>query len=169
MLATNAKPYGVYLDVVLPEQYDPLAPLRRTVKIATHDVFDPLKRDLLKTQAERQLLQVPAEGGGGVPGAASALAARGGASSRTTAAGGMTAGPRESPGRGARSGSPGRAGTGTSGSGGMGNPGGRSMGDGSSGGSQWARGSTGGGVSVRGTATRLAPAMTKQMLETTKW
>jgi hypothetical protein len=55
---TNSKPLGVYLDVVLPQQYDPLAPLRRSVKVATGDVFDPLKKDLLKAQAERELLQV---------------------------------------------------------------------------------------------------------------
>ncbi|GBF90161.1 hypothetical protein Rsub_03294 [Raphidocelis subcapitata] len=68
--AVNSKPLGVYLDVVMPD-YDPLAPLARTVKITTTDVFDPLKKDLLKTQAEKELLRVPPGGFGGARGGSS--------------------------------------------------------------------------------------------------
>jgi hypothetical protein len=111
--ATNAKPLGVYLDVVLPEQYDPLAPRAHAVKVNTADLVDPLKRDLLKTQAERQLLQV------------SAGDAAGGARGGTRGGGGGSTG--RSGGGGSRSASPLLA------------------------------------------ASQLAPALSRETLQTTKW
>ncbi|KAI8476490.1 MAG: hypothetical protein J3K34DRAFT_259684 [Monoraphidium minutum] len=78
--ATNARPGGVYLDVVLPEEYDPLAPRRRAVKITTADIVDPVKRDLLKAQAERDLLRRPAAGG--APGAGAGRVGGGGSMAR---------------------------------------------------------------------------------------
>jgi uncharacterized membrane protein YgcG len=125
--ATNEKPYGIYLDVVLPEQYDPLAPLARTVKITTRDVFDPVKRDLLKAQAERDLLRVPVEG---------AAATRGRV-------------------KGEASGWASGSGSNSSGSG--------------SGGTLCSTGGGGGSVLRAGSPSRLAPAQTRQMLETTNW
>jgi hypothetical protein len=123
---TNAKPAGVYLDVVLPEEYDPLALRGRAVRVETSDLVDPLKRDLLKAQAERELLQVAAGD------AATAATGRGGG-----AVGGAGGGAPRAGGGGAT----------TARSGGSG-------------------GSAGPAAAA---ATRLAPAVTRQMLQTTKW
>lgn len=95
--ATNDKPYGVYLDMVLPEQYDPLAPRACAVKITTGDIVDPVKRDLVKAQAERDLLRVSVAAGGGVGsgsgggGAAGRSGAGGGAGARAAAPGRLAA------------------------------------------------------------------------------
>jgi hypothetical protein len=47
--ATNTK-LGVFRDVIIESDYDPLAPLRHTITFPTADIVDPLKKDLLKTQ-----------------------------------------------------------------------------------------------------------------------
>ena len=73
--ATNARPRGVFLaDAAAPGgrspgAYDALAPRREAVRVPAWDLdlVDPVKRDLVKAQAERDLLQAPlvaASGGG---------------------------------------------------------------------------------------------------------
>lgn len=60
--ASNAKP--LFRDVVVNDGYDPLAPLARTIRIPTADLQDPLLHDLIKTQAEKNLLQAGLTGSG---------------------------------------------------------------------------------------------------------
>jgi hypothetical protein len=52
MHATNTK-LGVFRDVIIESDYDPLAPLAYSIRVPTGDILDPLKRDLLKTQVKR--------------------------------------------------------------------------------------------------------------------
>jgi hypothetical protein len=53
--ATNTQ-LGVFRDVVIPERYNPLAPLARTICVSTLDICDPLKKDLIKAKTERTLI-----------------------------------------------------------------------------------------------------------------
>lgn len=131
--AASAKRGGVYLDVVAPDEYDALAPLRWSVKFPVGDIVDPLKRDLLKTKAEQELLRV-----GG-----SSIAGGGG---RASGGGGQRA----------------------SGGGGSGGGGGALRASGGSGGRCAAAepGSLGTGFAA---VTRLDPAATRSVLDTTKW
>jgi hypothetical protein len=70
-----------FLDHVDAEQYDPLHQLAATtICVPTGDLVDPLKRDLLKTQAEKALLTNAA--------AAAAAAAAGSGTSRSCGSGG---------------------------------------------------------------------------------
>ncbi len=54
--ATNTK-LGVFRDVIIPEDYDPLAPLHSTIKVRVSDIQDPVKKDLQRAEEERQLLR----------------------------------------------------------------------------------------------------------------
>lgn len=53
--ATNTK-LGVFRDVIIEGDYNPLQSLSKSIKVHTDDLVDPLKKDLLKTQAEKALL-----------------------------------------------------------------------------------------------------------------
>lgn len=61
--ATNTK-LGVFRDVIIESDYNPLKSLSNSIKVLTGDIVDPLKKDLLKTQAEKALLIVPGSPGG---------------------------------------------------------------------------------------------------------
>lgn len=52
--ATNTK--RLFRDVIIEDDYNPLAPLSSSIRIPTSDLADPLLHDLLKTQAEKSLL-----------------------------------------------------------------------------------------------------------------
>lgn len=56
--ASNTK-LGVFRDVIIESDYNPLKSLNNSLKIPTGDLVDPLKKDLLKTQAEKALLITP--------------------------------------------------------------------------------------------------------------
>lgn len=60
--ATNRK-LGVFRDVIIESDYNPLKPLSNSIKVPTSDIVDPLKRDLLKAEAEKALLVVPGSPG----------------------------------------------------------------------------------------------------------
>jgi hypothetical protein len=63
--ACNRK-LGVFRDVVIAEDYDPLAPARAAIVVATGDLQDPLEGDLLRSRLE--LKQVRRGAGGGAAG-----------------------------------------------------------------------------------------------------
>jgi hypothetical protein len=67
--ASNVKP--LFRDVIINDGYDPLAPLARTIRIPTADLQDPLLHDLIKTQAEKSLLQAGLTGSGSNSGSGS--------------------------------------------------------------------------------------------------
>ena len=48
----NAKA-GVFRDVILESDYDPLSALGHTFRIDTRQIEDPIKRDLTKTKKEK--------------------------------------------------------------------------------------------------------------------
>jgi len=52
---TNTK-LGVFRDVIIEADYNPLAVHDNTIKVPTGDIRDPLKRDMLKPLYERQLM-----------------------------------------------------------------------------------------------------------------
>eukprot|EP00879_Flechtneria_rotunda_P023948 GHRR01025368.1.p1 GENE.GHRR01025368.1~~GHRR01025368.1.p1 ORF type:complete len:354 (+),score=124.04 GHRR01025368.1:1552-2613(+) len=58
--ATNSK-LGVFRAVHIGSDYNPLQPLANSICIKTGDIVDPLKRDLLKAQAESALLASAAQ------------------------------------------------------------------------------------------------------------
>ncbi|KAL3152201.1 hypothetical protein ABBQ32_001288 [Trebouxia sp. C0010 RCD-2024] len=47
---------GVFRDTIAAQVYDPLAPRQHTLRIPTGDIQDPVKRDLEKSQREREQL-----------------------------------------------------------------------------------------------------------------
>lgn len=53
--ATNTK--RLFRDVIIEDDYNPLAPLARSIRVPTADLQDPLLHDLIKTQTEKNLLQ----------------------------------------------------------------------------------------------------------------
>jgi hypothetical protein len=90
--ATNTKP--IFLDVVIEDDYNPLAPLDRTIRIPTADLDDPLLHDLVKTHTEKNLLQTgissrggPASSNGSRAGSSSSRSRPGQLSSRSGANG----------------------------------------------------------------------------------
>jgi hypothetical protein len=53
--ATNTK--RLFRDVIIEDDYNPLAPLSRSIRVPTEDLQDPLLHDLIKTETEKNLLQ----------------------------------------------------------------------------------------------------------------
>jgi hypothetical protein len=54
MQASNTK--RLFLDVIIDDGYDPLAPLVNSLRIPTADLADPLLHDVVKTHTEKTLL-----------------------------------------------------------------------------------------------------------------
>ncbi|KAG2495250.1 hypothetical protein HYH03_006523 [Edaphochlamys debaryana] len=52
---TNTK-VGVFRDVIIEEDYNPLTAAAHTIRVPTGDIKDPVKRDLTKAEVERQLM-----------------------------------------------------------------------------------------------------------------
>ncbi|KXZ46813.1 hypothetical protein GPECTOR_40g547 [Gonium pectorale] len=52
---TNTK-VGVFRDVIIEQDYNPLTAGQAAIRIPTGDIQDPLKRDMLKGERERQLM-----------------------------------------------------------------------------------------------------------------
>lgn len=52
--ATNSQ--RMFLDVVIADDYNPMAPLARSIRVPTADLQDPLLHDLIKAQTEKNLL-----------------------------------------------------------------------------------------------------------------
>ncbi|MEW5298307.1 MAG: hypothetical protein WDW36_001447 [Sanguina aurantia] len=55
-LHTSNTKLGVFRDVIIEADYDPLSVHNNTIRIPTGDIRDPLKRDMLKPQHERTLM-----------------------------------------------------------------------------------------------------------------
>jgi hypothetical protein len=58
--ATNTK--RLFLDVVIADDYNPMAPLARSIRVPIADLQDPLLHDLIKTQTEKNLLNTGVHG-----------------------------------------------------------------------------------------------------------
>lgn len=52
---TNTK-LGVFRDVIIEADYNPLLVHKHTIQIPTSDIVDPVKKDMLKPQLERTLM-----------------------------------------------------------------------------------------------------------------
>ena len=53
--ATNTK-VAVFRDVIIEDDYNPLGANKASIRVPTGDIEDPVKRDLIKTIKEKQLM-----------------------------------------------------------------------------------------------------------------